>query len=83
MSICALVTLAEGFEEGIAFGSVCYLAKIIVFFDKYVDRLCLFVCLFGCLCVCLSVRSPPAQTAQPIVLKFSEINVTDPATVPH
>ena len=41
----------------------------------YVDRLRLFVC--------LSVRSPPAQTAQPIVLKFSEINGTDPATVQH
>ena len=36
-----------------------------------------------CLFVCLSVCSPPAQTARPIVLKFSEINVTDPVTVPH
>ena len=32
--------------------------------------------------VCLSVRSLPAQTTQPTVLKFSEINVTDSATVP-
>ena len=34
-------------------------------------------------CVRPSVRSPPAQTAQPIILKSSEINGTDSATVPH
>ena len=45
-----IFTLTEG--EGIAFGSVCYLAKKIFFFDKYVDRLCvcLFVYLFVFVC---------------------------------
>ena len=65
--------------------SVCSMAMFLGFFDNYVDRLRFFVCLFVrvCYCVCVFVRSPPAKTAQPIVLKFSEINVTNPATVPH
>ena len=75
-----LVTLAKGFGEGIAFGSVCYLEKKRIFLTS---MLLASVCLCVCLCVCLSVRSPPTQTAQQIVLKFSEINDTDPATVPH
>ena len=33
--------------------------------------------------ICLSVLSPPAQIVQSIVLKFSEIMVTDPVTVPQ
>ena len=58
-----LVTLAEGFGEGIAFGSVCLLlGQMFFFFDKYVDRLSLFVCVLVCLFVCPHASSPNRST---------------------
>ena len=55
----------------------CFYYLAIFFFLKST----LIVSVFVGWLIGLSVRSPPVQTAQLNVLKFSEINVTDPATI--
>ena len=93
--VLSLLPLPEE-SRPIAFRSVCLLLGMNFFFDKYVHQsgLFLFVCNLTqknkkilvlqrmlIASVCLFVLSPPAQTAQPIILKFSDIMVTDPVPV--